>query len=171
MMKYKIHTKLISFIANIYVGEQKCSWIKVLSDVNITNGIRQGCNRSTILFLMVTYMIMKLQMPNNKLKCNICHLFFPDDGLLLAKNVNEAMEECGLEINKRKSNVMIYNENANGEIYEIEGITITNEIRYLGFQRTNKRNCFLTQKQKVLLDAKEVWEHKRCASRTITKTK
>ena len=61
MMKFKIHPKVIDLIVNIYKEDST-----ILTDNNsinesmdITSGIRQGCNGSTVLFLMVTYIVIE----------------------------------------------------------------------------------------------------------------
>ena len=61
MMKYKLHPKLIDFIASIYTEDRTNMYInnKPICEVHITNGIRQGCNGSTVLFLMITYLIIE----------------------------------------------------------------------------------------------------------------
>ena len=54
MMKYKIHPKLIDLIAEIYTNDKTKMFInnKEICEIEITNGIRQGCNGSTTIFLM-----------------------------------------------------------------------------------------------------------------------
>ena len=81
-------------------------------------------------------------------------LFFADDSLAMArtleaakKNLNIIIEESrryGLEINKEKSSVLIYNNTDN--ITEIEGINVTNKIKYLGLTVDDKRDIFKSQK-------------------------
>lgn len=169
MMKYKIHPKIIDFIARIYTEDKTNMYLnnELMCEINISNGIRQGCNGSTTLFLIITYVILeKLAMSNVKFKCDICHIaaiFFADDGLLFAQSLEEAAEgirllmeiaaECGLELNKNKSSIIIFNTN---EIAgEIEGIKVANEIKYLGITIVNKRNCLLAQKKKTIVEAKK----------------
>ena len=167
MMKYKIHPNLIDFIAKIYTNDKTCMYInsEYVCDINITNGIKQGCNGSTVLFLMITYIILeKLQASGSNFRCNICTIaaiFFADDGLLMAQSMEEAREsitllievarECGLELNKEKSNILIFNSNEN--IQSIEGIEVASEINYLGLNITNKKDCFKLQKEKIIKEA------------------
>ena len=167
MMKYKIHPKIIDFIAAIYSGDKTRMYMNdtLQCEVNITNGIRQGCNGSTVLFLMVTYLIIdKLTVSSSNFKCDVCviaAIFFADDGLLMAQSVAEAEEgirilvevaqECGLELNKEKSNILVFNNKEETE--NIEGINVTTEIKYLGIKVVNKRNCFKEQKQKAINEA------------------
>src|SRR5678816_916728 len=88
-------------------------------EIEVTSGIKQGCTGSTTLFKLVTYKIIKelekeKGFNNGSIKIN--SLFFADDGLILAESVNDAAAnirtllqisgECGLEINKEKSNVL-----------------------------------------------------------------
>lgn len=59
------------------------------AEIEITSGIRQGCNGSTILFLLVTSIIReKFQTEDLRYKdelFKIATLFFADDGLLFAQ--------------------------------------------------------------------------------------
>ena len=94
-------------------------------------------------------------------------LFYADDGLILAEDeqetrksiqyVKQIAEQCGLTINKTKSNIIIiiYNYNNKGRmINDIEEIEVTDEINYLGTIITNKRECFKKQKKKILKKTK-----------------
>ena len=54
--------------------------------------------------------------------------------------------EFGLEINKEKSNILIFNTKEQPE--EIEGIKVTTHIKYLGLTLDNKRNCIKTKREK-----------------------
>ena len=115
----------ITIIAEIYKndatdvyfnGTQQC-------EINITSGIRQGCNGSSNLFLLVTYLIIENMYDCfDGIKCNICKivaLFFADDGIILMQSLKETIDsikilseitdECGLSINKSKSNILIFN--------------------------------------------------------------
>ena len=94
-MRYKVHPKIIDSIVNIYKEDK--TKIKVGDteiEMEITSGIRQGCTGSTVLFKLITYLIMeKLEehnfgFINEKLKIGI--LFFADDGLLMAHSTEEA---------------------------------------------------------------------------------
>ena len=51
-------------------------------------------------------------------------------------------EECGMNINKDKSNIMIFNHKEKIHEDNIEGIQITDTINYLGVTIQNKRDCF-----------------------------
>ena len=89
-------------------------------------------------------------------------LFFADDGLLLSQNKEKAIKnikmlteiagECGLQINKDKSTVLIYNSKDQSE--EIEGLKITKEIKYLGVSIINQKNCFKNQIEKSIKKGK-----------------
>ena len=85
-------------------------------------------------------------------------LFFADDSLTLAdteenarKNIKiltKISESFGLKINKEKSNILVYNSNEN--IKEIEGIQVTEKIKYLGITIDNKKELFESHKKDVL---------------------
>lgn len=99
MMKYKLHPKMIDFIATIYTGDTTKKYMNSLlqCEISITNGKRRGCNGSNVLFLLVTYMIIeKLRASISNFKCDICTIatifFFADDGLMMAQSIAEAEE-------------------------------------------------------------------------------
>ena len=167
MIKYKIHPNIIDIVANVYqddftkimIGDQE-------EKIKITSGIKQGCTGSTALFKLITYEIIKeierhgegIEIDNNILHS----LFFADDSLTLANTKENAMknlkiltkisESFGLRINKEKSNILVYNSNEN--IKEIEGIQVTEKIRYLGIIIDNKKDLFESHRQDVLKRAK-----------------
>lgn len=96
MMEYKIDSKIIQCIKEIY--SKDITKIKLHQEkeiqINITNGIRQGCTGSTTLFKLITYMIL------DKLQKNGCGyinyfvtintLFFADDGIQMSTSKEEA---------------------------------------------------------------------------------
>ena len=120
-------------------------------DINSTGGIRQGCNGSSSLFLLVTYLIIeKMYTCLSGINTNICKivaLFFADDGMILMKTLQEAKEsiqifsniakDCGLSINKNNGNIIIC-KSKNHPAY-IEDIAITTSITYLGVNIHNKK--------------------------------
>ena len=59
LIHYKIHYKIIDAIANIYRNDYtEVQFGEIRREIEMTSGIRQGCTGSTILFKIVTYMIM-----------------------------------------------------------------------------------------------------------------
>ena len=127
-------------------------------DINVTSGIRQGCNASSNLFLLITYCIIEKLYDYDNLSgvntniCKIVALFFADDGMILMQSLRERKEsiqvlmniaeECGMNINKDKSNIIIFNHKEKIHEDNIEGIQITDTINYLGVTIQNKRDCF-----------------------------
>ena len=109
---------IIDVIANIYSGDKSQLYFNNIHqhDIKITSGIRQECNRSSNLFLLVTYLIIeKMYTCLNGINTNICKivaLFFADDGRILMQTLQEATESiqiisniakyCGLSINNNK---------------------------------------------------------------------
>ena len=81
-------------------------------------------------------------------------------GSIIAYNIEEAKgnikilmkicRECGLEINKDKSNILIFNMEDKPE--KIEGIKVTENIKYVGIEIEGKRNI---QKAKEKYDKKK----------------
>lgn len=79
--------------------------------------------------------------------CTITAIFFADDELMMAQSVEEAEEgvkiptevakEHGLELNKEKCNILIFN--TKEQIESIEGINVTSKMKYVRVKVTNKR--------------------------------
>ena len=168
-MHYRIHHKIIETIANIYQEDNtEIKFGDLHQNINITSGIRQGCTGSTTLFKIITYMIISelnsrgTGYKDDTIKIN--SLYFADDGLLLANNIEDATNnlnmvmqisrEFGLEINKEKSNIIIFNIEQQPDT--IENIKIVNKIKYLGIEIDNKRNYFKTQRQNMLTKARKM---------------
>ena len=91
-------------------------------------------------------------------------LFFADDGLLFANTLEDARRnidilinvsrECGLEINKEKSNILIFNQRVQPE--EIKGIKVVSDIKYLGVTVNKGRDCFKLHKDKMIQKARKL---------------
>ena len=159
LMNYSIHPKIISAIANIYT-EDKTNLLlngERQTEISISSGIKQGCNGSTVLFLLITYaIIQKLQEEDIGFKgsLKIPALFYADDGLIFSSSTEEAKktiqkltliaDDCGLKLNKEKSNILIFNSEHNPE--NIENIKVTENINYLGVAITNKKDCLKKHK-------------------------
>ena len=142
---------IIDVIANIYSKDNTQLYFNSIhqDDINITSGIRQGCN----LFLLVTYIIIeRMYSCLNGINTNICKivaLFFADDGMILMQTLQEAEKsiqilsdianDFGLSINKNKSNIIIFNSKNQPEY--IEDIHVTTNITYLGVKIQNKRTA------------------------------
>ena len=148
LKKYRIHPDIIDIIVHIYNGDiTKVHYNNMFQcDINVTSGIRQGCNASSNLFLLITFCIIEklydnLSGINTKLMPN-CSLCYADDGIILMQSLRETKksiqvlmniaEECGIFINKTKSNIMIFNHKDKIHDDNIKGIQITDEINYLG---------------------------------------
>ena len=78
-------------------------------------------------------------------------LFYADDGPLLARSCGEAEDmsqmvievagECGLKINKGKSNVLLFYHHGI-RLEEVGGKIVSNTIRYLGADIGDSIMCF-----------------------------
>ena len=90
------------------------------------------------LFVMVVYIVINSIVENRmgyRDDFYVPVLFYADDGLLLARSCGEAEDmiqmmievalECGLNINKGKSNVLLFNHDGIG-LEEVGGIIINN---------------------------------------------
>lgn len=167
---YKISEEIINFISNIYRKDETVMKIRRDMDIkfDIENGIRQGCTLSPTLFKMISYKIMR-EMGNrcegvryNEIKIN--SLFYADDGLILEtsiekaekaiKNLREIAEEYGLEINKEKSKIIQFG--IKNGVKEIDGIEVTNRIRYLGMQINDGKDIFKDHKNEMMEKAKKM---------------
>ena len=134
----------------------------IKQEMEVTSGIKQGCTGSTTLFKLVTYQIIKGIQEGGKgftnELVNIRVLFFADDALLLADSIEDVIfnirkliqigQKYGLDINKEKINIIIYNKKEKPE--EIEGIKVVETIKYLGIKLDDKRNMFKTHKEKMI---------------------
>ena len=60
LKSYKIHQNIINILAQIYQGDSTEILInnKKYAEIDISSGIRQGCNVSALLFIVVTYKII-----------------------------------------------------------------------------------------------------------------
>ena len=126
--------------------------------MDINSGIKQGCTASTTLFKIVTFKIMnsvelrgiEYEIEGQK----ITTLFFADDSLAMARTleaakknlriIEEESRKYGLELNKEKSSILVYNNKEN--IEEIDGIKVVEQIKYLGLKIDNERDIFKSQK-------------------------
>ena len=89
-------------------------------------------------------------------------IFFADDSILVGNSIEKARRNIkivkeiskffGLEINEKKSQVMIYKGKTQEK--EIEGIEIVDKIKYLGLNIGNKKDIFKAQKKDMLDRAK-----------------
>ena len=154
-------------IARVYEGDRTEIYREgmLMGEVELRNGIRQGCTGSPRLFVMVVSMIIE-----RMLRCGMGFeiwgmrvpvLFYADDGLVMARSREEAsgmvgvLEECareyGLTINRGKSACMVFNEQGDGGmVNEVNGIGVVEEMRYLGVKVVNVRDCFrVNRKEKV----------------------
>ena len=98
LMHYRIHLKIIDTIAKIYQNDFSEIQIGELKkNINITSGRRQGCTGSTMLFKLITYMIIselnRRRTGYRDQNVNIEFLYFADDGLLLANSIEDLKGE------------------------------------------------------------------------------
>ena len=108
-----------------------------MKKIDVTSGIRQGCTGSSALFKHITYMIMnELDQKGRGYKDEN----FAEDALLLSHSLEEAREnleittntsrEFGLEINREKSNILIFNMKEQPD--ELMGIQVVPSIKTSG---------------------------------------
>ena len=163
MIEYKIHPYIIDTVANLYqddyttinIGEKE-------KRINISSGIKQGCTGSTTFFKLITYMIMsRLEKDGKGVQIdnlNIHSLFYADDSLTLSSSIKNAqhnikiMKEVsktfGLEINKEKSKILLFN--CKEKVEEIEGIKVVDKIKYLGVEISSNTDIFKTHKEEII---------------------
>ena len=160
LKEYMINPYIIDLIAKIYSSDSTIvTYGEIEEEMDINSGIKQGCTASTSLFKLVTYMIMKsVEERGEKYEIdgqNMSTIFFADDIIAMAKTlqiarknldiITEESKKFGLEINKEKSSILIYNNSEN--ITELEGIKVEHKFKYLGLTVDDKKNIFQSQKE------------------------
>ena len=163
LKEYMINPHVINLIAKIYSNDSTVVTLGDLEEeMEINSGIKQGFTASTTLFKIITYKIMNsIEEKGDEYEIDgqkISTLFFADDSLAMAKNIAsaqknlkiiiEARKYYGLEINKEKSSILVYNNQEN--ITEIEGIKVVEKFKYLGLSVDNTRDIFKSQKQDMI---------------------
>ena len=161
MIDFKINEKIIDVVSEIYSEDMVVltKGTEVKEEITATSGIRQGCTLSTTLFKLITFKI--IEGIDRKVrgystgKITLRTLFYADDGLLFSTTLKGAKEdiqvmenECrkyGLEINREKSNIMIYNRKEKPE--KIGDIQVVREIKYLGVWIRDEKDLFRTHKK------------------------
>ena len=167
LQDFNIHLKIIDIIAQIYNKDKTHLYMnkEPITDIEITSGIRQGCNLSALLFVLVTYKIIeKIQTLDKGYRDKNIHielLFYMDDAIILANEeykmssilnrIENISMKYGLRLNKSKCKILIFNDNNNTK--EINEIEVVNTVKYLGILIDNKRNCYGSQKQKTMSTA------------------
>ena len=169
LKNYKIDPAVINVIARIYSQDSTTIHLRedFREEIEIGNGIRQGCTGSTVLFKLVTFMIIKELEKEIGYKFRDLHincLFFADDGIIIEQSeerliktlgiMNDVSKKFGLEINKNKSNILIFN--SRNRINNICDIPVVEEIKYLGVFICNKRNIFTAHKHKMMQKAQRM---------------
>ena len=141
--------------AEIFKGELR------IGQLELSNGIRQGCTGSPQLFVMIMNMIIReIQESTVGYRDEAFYIpahFFAANGLLMANSQKQAEQlldvmrdaagKCGLEINATKSKCMIFNYRR-APIELLKGMEVVEQLRYLGVTVVNKQNCFLQHKNK-----------------------
>ena len=99
LIHYKIHSKIIEAIANIYRNDyNEVQFGEIRREIEITSGLRQGCTGSSILFKIVTYVIMA-ELDRRGTGYNDEHIkikSFADDALLLSHSLEEEKENVDI---------------------------------------------------------------------------
>ena len=134
-------------------------------EIEITSGIRQGCNISALLFVLITYEIINsihdLKLGYKDENFSISSLFYMDDGLILTNNMQNMHKiifriqniclKYGLKLNKNKCKIMIFN--GDDTFTEINDIAVVESFKYLGVTINNKKKCFENHKMKIKADS------------------
>ena len=170
LMESKVNPKCLDFITKVYTNDKTRVEIGEEEEVEIdvTSGIRQGCTASTSLFKLVTFRIIqeleKLNKGYRDQNFSISSLFFADDGMILANNIEDARhiirklmeigKDVGLEINKGKSHVIIFN--MADKPQKIENIEVKDRFKYLGITINDNKDCFKVQKEEMFAKARSL---------------
>ena len=156
MKLYKIDPKIIDATAQIYQGDSTTIKLNDRTEavIDVTSGIRQGCNGSTTSFKIITYVIAKaLTATGLGFKNDTVHipvLLFADDGLVLTQTLQETEHllttladisgKLGLQINRDKSAILIFN--CKDQPQSIVDIPVVEQIKYLGVTVVNKKKLY-----------------------------
>ena len=125
LKELKIDPRIIQVIYNVY-NEDVTKLIldrEELDEIEVSNGIRQGCSCSALLFVIVTYKIIKeIQISKKGYRDQdfyIPCIFYADDGLILGRSREEICKmmeilersagSCGLKLNRGKCQILVYN--------------------------------------------------------------
>ena len=164
LIKYKCDANLIDIVSQLYTNDRTKLFLnnEEIEEINITSGIRQGCTGSPLMFTLVVNHVIdkivksKLGFRNESVYIPV--LFFADDGLILSQSfgdtcrlidiINEASNEIGLEINKSKSNIMIFGSRNKPDF--IKNIRVVQKIKYLGVFINDCDNHFKTHKEEKI---------------------
>ena len=170
LIKYRCDPLIIDVICQLY--ENDCTSVyfdnKLVGDIEVSSGIRQGCTGSPILFVMVLNFIIdrfeRERIGFRSGEIRVPCLFFADDGLLIAQSaydmgrmigvLEHGANEVGLKINKSKSNIIIYGQDVS--LDNIKEIKVTTCIKYLGVSIGIGRNIFHEHKERKILQAKKM---------------
>ena len=167
---FKVHENIIEIISKIYFGDETNLILNKnkYTSMKITNGIRQGCSCSALLFILVTYFIINTVVENEQgykdqniyLPC----LFYMDDAILLTKDKHQAssmlasMEEvsdkCGLKLNRKKCKILIFNNK--DKITKINDIDVVEELIYLGIIIKSQRKWYVMNNKKSIEKANKI---------------
>ena len=163
LKNYMINPHIINLVAKIYSNDKTILTMgEMEEETDVNSGIKQGCTASTTFFKLITYEIMNsIEKEGKKYEIeglDISSLFFADDSLAMAKTTEDARKNLkiiietskkyGLEINKEKSNILVYNNREN--ITEIEGIKVIDKVKYLGLMVENTKDIFRSQKIDIM---------------------
>lgn len=138
--------------------------------IEVSSGIRQGCTASPLFFKLITYKIIeKLKVSARGVRLGgekITSMFFADDGVLLARGMEETRrtvrilrEEAGkygLEMNMEKSKCMMFNMGDGEDVQRVEGMEVVSELKYLGIKVEGKCNLYEGQRRKMLEKGKRM---------------
>ena len=167
LIEYRVHPNIVDLIARLYSDDKtELTLGDMKREVCVNSGIKQGCPLSTTLFKLVTFMIIrKLEEEGVEYEVegrNASSLFFADDSMLFSKSRQDAERNLeimvevgriyGLEINKEKSKVLVYNGREN--YTEVGGIEVVKEFKYLGLYLDDEDDIYRKQKEVMLSKAK-----------------
>ena len=148
MKNIKIHPRIINIIAELYQGDRTNLILNGVTRgiVEIGSGIKQGCNLSALLFVVLMNCIIEKILgigcgfeDENFVIPALCYM---DDALLLAQSREKAIQllrvfretssNCGLELNPKKCKIMVVNDKKKEPpINEMEHV---NQFVYLGIK-------------------------------------
>ena len=132
-------------------------------NIEITSGIRQGCCISTLLFKLITFTIIEelnKKAPKYKIGTFIGNsLWLADDAVIIAESPENLLilmdilksiaKENGLELNKKKTKILIVRGPHEEKIGEYE---VVDEVKYLGVKLGGTGNNIFAAENSSWLD-------------------
>lgn len=136
LIKYRVPPGAVNAIGNYFVDSTEMKYKQFETRVDVERGLRRTCPVSAIGLELVKHIIKEIMERNGKVykidNISLCSLWFADTSIILADSLYNARHNLkifidvsksfGLDIDKDKSNVVIYNDKEG--ISQVENIKV-----------------------------------------------